>query len=407
MFSSYEKNQRRKALDRRLARRGSGVKRSILRAIAIVCILLVLTLIALLFNYVAQIKYTKYDILRRDNLVRASESLENDLSYTNFLDGMLKISKDGVSFIGINGITSWSVSYNLKNPLVVKAKEYFAIVDRGYGDLYIFGKNGLVGQNKTLLPIMDAAISSYGDLYVILSDDLSSIISVFSREGVELQNKIRTVISSNGYAVGIDCSNDGHLIMAPFTYIDGGNLKSKVCFYYLNSALEDDRNNDGGFAAGFDEEFENTMIGKVEFFDNKSAYAITNENVVFFDIKQSRTPKITKVKKFDKRVKSITSDKQSLAVLFEDGEIIVFDKSGRERKWMSDISYGYSSFQISHGYIYFTSGTSLKIYTKSGKLVSDNEFEDEINSIVIDRNLFTFNILVAFKNSISLVRLAH
>lgn len=407
MFPGYEKNQRRKALDRRLARRGSGTARSILKAIVIVCILLVLTLIALLFNYVAQIKYTKYDILRRDNLVRATESLENDLSYTNFLDGMLKISKDGVSFIGINGITSWSVSYNLKNPLVVKSKEYFAIVDRGYGDLYIFGKHGLVGQNKTLLPIMDAAISSYGDLYVILSDDLSSIITVFSREGIELQNKIRTVISSNGYAVGIDCSNDGYLIMAPFTYIDGGTLKSKVCFYYLNSSLEDSSDDNRGFAAGFDEEFENTMIGKVEFFDNKSAYAITNENIVFFDIKQSRTPKITKVKKFEKRVKSITSDSTSLAVLFEDGEIIVFDKNRRERKWMSDISYGYSSFQMSHGYIYFTSGTSLKIYTKSGKLVSDNEFEDEINSIVIDRNLFTFNILVAFKNSISLVRLAH
>ncbi len=407
MFGNYEKNQRRKALDRRLARRGSGVKRSILKAVVIVCILLILTLIALLFNYVAQIKYTKYDILRRDNLVKATESLENDLSYTNFLDGMLKVSKDGVSFIGIDGITRWSVSYNLKNPLVVKGGEYFAIVDRGYGDLYIFGKNGLEGQNKTLLPIMDASISSYGDLYVILSDDLSSIISVFSRKGIELQNKIRTVISSNGYAVGIDCSDDGHLVMAPFTYIDSGILKSKICFYYLNSSDEMDEGNNNGFAAGFDEEFENTMIGKVEFFDNKSAYAITNENIVFFDIKQSRTPKITKVKKFDKRVKSITSDSSSLAVLFEDGEIIVFDKNGRERRWMSDISYGYSSFQISHGYIYFTSNTTLKIYTKSGKLVSDNEFEDEINSIVIDRNLFTFNILVAFKNSISLVRLAH
>ena len=141
MFPGYEKNQRRKALDRRLARRGSGTARSILKAIVIVCILLVLTLIALLFNYVAQIKYTKYDILRRDNLVRATESLENDLSYTNFLDGMLKISKDGVSFIGINGITSWSVSYNLKNPLVVKSKEYFAIVDAERSCLEVFPLN--------------------------------------------------------------------------------------------------------------------------------------------------------------------------------------------------------------------------------------------------------------------------
>ena len=84
---------------------------------------------------------------------------------------MIKISKDGVSFLDINGKTKWNYAYNLKNPHIVKRGEYFAIVDRGYGDLYIFGKNGLEGHNKTLLPIMDAAISSYGDLYVILSDD--------------------------------------------------------------------------------------------------------------------------------------------------------------------------------------------------------------------------------------------
>ena len=407
MFNKYDKNQRRKELDKRLGRRGPIFKKSILKALVIVIALAVFAGIVLLFNYVAQIKYTKYDILKRDNLVKAGDSLENDLTYTNFLDGTLKISKDGVSFITINGITKWSVSYNLKNPLVVKNKEYFAIVDRGYGDFYIFGKDGLTGQNKTLLPIMDAAISSYGDLYIILSDDLSSIISVFSRNGIELQNKIRTIISSNGYAVGIDCTDDGHLIMAPFTYIDSGILKSKVCFYYLNSEGETDLSNNNGFAAGFDDEFENTMVGKVEFFDNKTAYAITNENIVFFEIQNSRMPKISKVKRFDKRVKSISSDSTSLAVLFEDGEIIVFDKRGRERKWMSDISYGYSSFDISHGYIYFTTQSDLKIYSKTGKLIADCEFEDEINSIVIDRNLFTFNMLISFKNSISLVRLVH
>ena len=405
MFDQYNKNKRRKVLDKKLGARDTGITKIIAKSIAITFIILVLGGIALLFNYIAQVKYTKYDVLSRDNLVKATESLENDLTYTNFSSGMIKISKDGVSFLDINGKTKWNYAYNLKNPHIVKRGEYFAIVDRGYGDLYIFGKNGLEGHNKTLLPIMDAAISSYGDLYVILSDDLSSIITVFTKSGVELENKIRTIISSNGYAVGIDCSDNGQLVIAPFTYIDEGKIKSKVCFYYLGGDAINDNSN--GFAGAFEEEFENTMVGKVQFFDNTHAFALTNENIVFFEIKNNRIPSIIKSKKLDKRIRSITCNKNHLVALFEDGEVITYDKKGSERHWKTDISYGYSSFEISDKYVYFVINNELKIYTMSGRLLAENEFEDEINCILVDRNLFTFNILIAFKNSISMVRLIH
>lgn len=405
MFDQYNKNKRRRVLDKKLGGGNTSITKLIARSIAIFLILIALVGIALLFNYIAQIKYTRYDFLSRDNLVKASESLENDLSYTNFAGGMVKISKDGVSYLDVNGKTKWNYSYNLKNPHIVTKGNYFAIVDRGYGDLYIFNKEGLEGHNKTLLPIMDAAISAYGDLYLILSDDLSSIITVFTKSGVELENKIRTIISSNGYAVGIDCSDNGQMLIAPFTYIDEGKIKSKVCFYYLGASTEGDNSN--GFAGAFEEEFEDTMVGKVQFIDNTHAYALTNENIVFFEIKNNRIPAITKTKKFDKRIRSIASDKSNLVALFEDGEVISFDGKGREKHWKTDITHGYSSFEISDKYVYFIINNELKIYSMRGRLLAENEFEDEINCILIDRNLFTFNILVAFKNSISVIRLIH
>ena len=76
MFDQYNKNKRRKVLDKKLGARDTGITKIIAKSIAITFIILVLGGIALLFNYIVQVKYTKYDVLSRDNLVKATESLE-------------------------------------------------------------------------------------------------------------------------------------------------------------------------------------------------------------------------------------------------------------------------------------------------------------------------------------------
>ena len=77
--------------------------------------------------------YTKVRI--SDTYVGESAS---DNNYVQFSDGVLKYSKDGISYLSQTGKEKWNQSYQIKNPMIDITEKSAAVADKEGNDILVF-----------------------------------------------------------------------------------------------------------------------------------------------------------------------------------------------------------------------------------------------------------------------------
>lgn len=75
---------------------------------------------------------------------------------------VLKVTRDGASYIDNKGKTIWTESYEMKNPIVSVMGDYAAIADRQSNSIYICNTDGTQGSATTVLPVSKVAVSGTG-----------------------------------------------------------------------------------------------------------------------------------------------------------------------------------------------------------------------------------------------------
>lgn len=170
---------------------------------------------------------------------RSASSYTNDISDTNsyvqFAGGIVRYNRDGVVFLNRRNEEQWIQSTQIQNPIVEVKDEAFAVADRGGNSILVFTEDGLKGEIETTLPIERIAVSEQGIVSAILRNENSPRILTYDAAGNILVEQ-QVTMSSMGYPVALDLSDDGNTLAVSYLYTEGTNMGSRVIYYNFGEA---------------------------------------------------------------------------------------------------------------------------------------------------------------------------
>lgn len=197
----------------------------------------------------------------------------------NLGGNILLYSKDGASCVDSKGNAVWNRTYEMQNPMLSISGQTAAIGDYNGRSIYVMDKSGERGTINTNLPIRDFCVSDNGVVAAVLDD--SNLVRINLYNGNE--NTEETIASGtarmdkSGYPMSISLTPNGKIMAVSYFYVDSGNMKSSVAFYNFGEVGKNETDN---YVSGYD--YLNTVIPYVRFMDNDSAFAVSDDRIVFF-----------------------------------------------------------------------------------------------------------------------------
>lgn len=269
----------------------------------------------------------------------------SDNSYVQFADGVLKYSKDGISYLSRTGKENWNQSYQIKNPVIDITEKSAAVADKEGNDILIFQEDGLKGEVHTTMPIEKVSISEQGIVSAILKSDTSMKVICYDAAGNVLVEH-KTSLAGTGYPVDVALSVDGQMMQVLYLYTQDGEIVSRIHYYNFGDAGKEETDHQ---VTG--KNYKNTIMASGFFMDADTSAAIGDDTVVIYSGKDvpEQTVKIT----MDKEIKSIFHNKKYIGLILKNQ-----GKSGYE----------------------------LRLYNKNGKVVLSKEFKGDYNHVKLCGN---------------------
>lgn len=333
------------------------------RKLAVIVLVLAAALAGGIFYYQRNHEYTSYETAWEIPIQEGSLS-----GYENFGSNVLRVTRDGASYMDISGKIVWTESYEMRDPIVSVQGEYAVIADRQGNSVYMFHTSGKQGQATTVLPISKAVISATGITAVVLEDSTASYITFFHKDGTALDVTIKTIMSGNGYPLDIALSRDGTQLIGSFVYLQGGEMKNRVVFYDFS---EVGKNIPNRFVGGFDEPFAGTMVPRVVYMDEPYSCAFSGNGVTFFSSRNLASPELVKQENFEEEIESICYSEDYAALIFRSaaGEfpyrLEVYKKDG-SHVMSTNFNYEYTYADIDDDLIILYNEDSCKIFNMAG-----------------------------------------
>lgn len=197
----------------------------------------------------------------------------------NLGGNVLLYSKDGASCIDTAGNAIWNRTYEMQAPITSISEQMVAIGDYNGRSIYVMDKNGEKGTINTNLPIRDLCVSANGVVAAVLDDSDVTRINVYNgNENTEEPIAYgKATMDKSGYPISISLSPNGKLMAVSYFYVDSGVMKSSVAFYNFGEVGKNETDN---YVSGYD--YSNTVVPYVQFMDNDSAFAVSDDRIVFF-----------------------------------------------------------------------------------------------------------------------------
>lgn len=346
-------------------------KRKEQQRIAIVCIIIAIASV-LIYLLVSLQTYTK---------VRVSDTYSSkgasDNSYVQFLNGVVKYSKDGISYVDQTGKAIWNQSYQIKNPILDVNNKSVAVADKEGNDILIFQEEGLKGEVHTTMPIERISVSEQGIVSAILKNESAMKIMCYDTAGNILVEH-KTTLAGSGYPVDISLSSDGNLMQVMYLYTQKGQLVSKLHYYNFGAAGEEKA--DHQVAA---KNYKNTILADGFFMDAETSAAVGDNLLVIYNGKDK--PKQTASIKMDKEIKSVFhSEKYVGLILKNEGktgyELRLYDKSGKV-VLSKDFKGDYKHVKICNNQVVMYDGKNCNIFMKNGIQKFKGEMDNNILEI--------------------------
>lgn len=216
-----------------------------------------------------------------DNMVVSTNpiTIVQGAEVKNLGGNVLLYSKDGASCIDSNGTAVWNRTYEMQNPMISISGQVAAIGDYNGRSIYVMDKNGEKGTVNTNLPIRDFCVSANCVVAAVLDDANVTRIYVYdANKNTETPIvESRATMDKSGYPVSISLSPNGKLMAISYLYVDSGNMKSSVAFYNFGEVGKNEADN---YVSGYD--YLDTVIPYIQFMDNDSVFAVSDDRIVFF-----------------------------------------------------------------------------------------------------------------------------
>lgn len=354
-------------------------ERSLRKRIRVRRIVLLTILAVLILGIIAVFLLRKYYKYSSCELSWEKQMSEGSLvDYERFGENVLKYSHDGASYFDLNGREIWVDSFEMKNPKAAVSGDYAIVADVGGNMINIYHLSGRIGSADTVLPVTKATVSENGVVAAITEDSAASYITFYRKTGDALDITIKSRLEGEGYPTDIALSPDGTQLISAFVYVDGGKMKSKVVFYDFS---EIGKNVANRLIAGFEESFENSMIGRVRFINSTYSYAAADTGIYFFSSKNLASPEQVKDVVLEETIETIFNCRNRVGVVTrnEDSEeayrLTVYKADGSE-EMTKDFSNLFRYATSDGEYIYFTDDDSCLILNMEGNVKFDGQMSD-------------------------------
>lgn len=387
----------------------------------ILSVVLILTLVfGGAYFYNKNRRYHAYDVEWQVSAV------DNGYShYLSFNDVILHYSQDGVSCINQNGEVMWNQAFNMDVPGIAVTGDYAVIYDIKGTSLYICNKEGCTGSAETTKKILKADISAAGVVAVVLDDKTSNYINYFRKDGSTIEVEIKTLISGDGYPLDIAISPDGNQLISSYIYAKSGIMMNRVVFRNFEVGKNEVDRTVGGF-----EQYEETLVPEVIFFDNQNSAAITEQSIDFYSTQNALEPELARTQEFNYRIKTVFYNQEYVGVVLDSAvkhdsadnaeeaqtveaaaadegtveaetkqsvntsyTMLVFDKTG-SRVFEQDIDFEYEYADFSGDGIVVYNNNTLATYNLTGVRKYQTKMDVNIEGVV----RFAENNLVVYGN---------
>lgn len=296
--------------------------------------------------------------------------------YKQFADGVLKYSRDGISYLDQKGSEVWNQPYQIQNPVVDVNETSGAVADKGGNAILVFNEEGLRGEIETDLPIEKISVSEQGIVSVILIDESSSQILCYDAAGNILVEH-KTSVNGTGYPMDAALSSDGEILQVLYLYTQDGTITSRVAYY--NFGQEGESETDHQVT---EQEYKDVVMAD-GFFMNQSVSAAVGDNMLTIFRGKSVPEEAVKVE-IDKEIKSVFHSQKYIGMILknegkEGYELRLYNDRG-QMAMSEDFSGDYSNVKICGSQVIMYDGKNCSIFTRGGI----QKFEGEMNSNILE-----------------------
>ncbi len=337
----------------------------VLRVAIVVAILI--AVIALMNRDYQNKTYDDYDILEKS--VRQDSDTSEYLAYNGHV---LKYSRDGAeAFDGTDKIL-WNVTYEMQDPRVATCGDFVAMGDEQGTEIIVTDSAERLTRIETKLPVLNFCVTKTGVVAVVLEDAGASWIRLYDREGAELAS-IRSSMAESGYPIDISLSDSGILLAVAYVRVDGEKLKSSVAFYNFGDV---GANESDHYMSGYD--FEDTLIPRVKFLNDSSAFAVGDNRFILFSGDQKPE------KKFE-----YDFETEIEGVYYGQERVVLIRRAVGDEGYMADVynvagelllsqqfALEYSDVQVTKDRLIVYNESRCLIYNMKGKVKFDGAFDD-------------------------------
>ena len=345
-----------------------------LRRLAMICGV-ILFLVVVVRGLVSMRTYTDYSLVWEETGIGGV-----DASYEMFGDGILKVTGDGISVVEKNGNVLWNYGYTMKHPQVLVQGDYGAVADIQSENAVIFNQNGVTGTVTTTRPILDFGVSSVGVLVLELDDSDVNYVNFYDNTGRNLDIRIKTKLSGDGYPLSIALSPEGTGLMSSVVYLDQGAMQNRIVFYNFDVGKSNSDRTVGYFTYG------DTMFPEVQYITNSRAVAFGDNQVNIFSLRNPSDPVESRSITFDTSILSVFSSRKAIGVIStEEGggrKVTIFDTTGRN-KGSCSLDFEYSHVEFAGNYVVFTNGGDCVILNQRGRIKFRGSFGGRIQKVVM------------------------
>lgn len=349
--------------------------------LAVVLVLIVAGLFSAYFRYGMIRTYEKFDTV---NSIETSG--DNIADYSVFAGNVLKVTKDGASYIDETGTVKWNVSYAMKMPKAEVCGNYAIVADMNGKDVYIFTTEGEVSRQTLSYDITNMDIAEQGAYCLVLAGEDGSYISEYDKDSKKIYEK-KASIDKDGYPLDIDISNDGVKLIVSYLKVDGVKTKTVLAAYNFGSVGQN--KNADRLMDSYD--IDDSVYPTVKFIDNDTIACFGDKDIRIYSMVEE--PKEKAVIDLEGReMQGVFYDSScvgyiSLAGSDSDSKyrIYVYGSNGSE-KAVINYSDTYSKIYATEDEIIVVGDMDCSIFRMNGSTKFRHSFTKKLVNVVPDAN---------------------
>ena len=330
----------------------------------------------ILFGTYLLITNHSYDSVYRSTAYTKETSDNNQ--YAAFRNGIVRYSRDGVTFLNYKNEELWIQPGQFKNTVFVTKGQTFAVGDVGGNSIQVFHQNGLKGEIETTLPIERLAISEQGIVCAILKNETSPMIVAYDAAGnilVEMQIAMGTL----GYPTALDLSPDGTVLAVSYVDTASVSLKSNVVFYNFSDAGKEKADHQVGM-----EEYENSILPEIFFMDASTSVVVGDHSFAVYAGKDAPAKK--REVEIGQEIRSVFHTEQYIGFVLLNTEktgyeVRLYNKAGKQIMNRA-IPGEYSNVQMIGDEIFLYEGSQCCMITKTGLFRFKGDMKTEVLGMI-------------------------